>query len=132
MKHQTDNKCSTEDYTTVWNLKQSNSVMNPLSEGQESDFSESVRAVQNVWNHVDCKDHICNTGTKKCEEWHLDTFKAIFHSMGRSWKGLWDGAMSCSSISSAYVGFNLMPVHIMEQVEVDINSLITGSYILTF
>jgi len=81
---------------------------------------------------VDRKDHIFNTVTKKCEEWHLDTFKAIFHSMGRSWKGMWDEAMSCSSISSAYLEFDWMPVHIMEQVEVDINRFTTGSYIMTF
>ena len=51
--------------------------------------------------------------------------------MGMSWKELWDEAMSCSSVSSAYLGFNWMPVHIMEQGEVDINRLITDTYIMT-
>ena len=34
-------------------------------------------------------------------------------------------------VSSAYLGFNWMPVHIMEQGEVDINRLITDTYIMT-
>jgi len=52
--------------------------------------------------------------------------------MGRSRKGLWDEAMSCFSISSAYMGFDWMPVHITEQVDVDMNRFITGSHIKTF
>jgi hypothetical protein len=34
-KHETTNKCSTEDYTIVWDLKQCDLVMNTISKGQE-------------------------------------------------------------------------------------------------